>query len=85
MSDKTDAAWAIMEWKARAKAAEAQLSAARKALRECRVTMGHARIFITSRQRIKSPEGEALWNDCLRLIDEALDTEDIEVGRARGP
>lgn len=48
--------------------AEQLLEAAREALRE----MKHARVFVTSRQRIKRPEGEELYDEVVNKLAFAL-------------
>ena len=50
------------------KGAEHLFEAAREALQEMR----HARVFVTSRQRIKRPEGEELYDEVVAKLAFAL-------------
>jgi hypothetical protein len=46
------------------------------ALKEAELTMSHSRVFVTSRQRIKRPEGEDLYNETLGHIRDILSREE---------
>ena len=61
----TEAA-AIAAWNTRA------ADDAHEALVECVTTMGHAEIFVNSRERIKQPEGADLYRECLDKARAAL-------------
>jgi len=42
-----------------------------EALRKVKITMNHARVFITSRQKMH-PTGVVLWDEEVKEVDEAL-------------
>jgi hypothetical protein len=53
-------------------ALEVESAGLRAVLEECVTTMAHARVFVTSRARIKSPEGEELYDEAVEGARQAL-------------